>query len=54
MPAVRAGIPTAQDDYEKTEVEGIPFFVRKDMINNSYVVDWSGFWILGQFTVKKK
>lgn len=52
-PAVQAGIPVAQDDYEKTEIEGIPFFIRKDMADKNYEINWVGFWVLGQFVVNE-
>ena len=54
MPAVQAGIPVAQDDYEKTEIEGIPFFVRKDMVDKHYEISYVGFWVFGQFVVSEQ
>jgi len=50
---VQAGIPVAQDDYEKTEIEGVPFFIRKDMVDKSFEINWVGFWVFGQFTVNE-
>ena len=34
------------------EVEGIPFYIRKDLLKNNYEIDWLGLWILGRFLVK--
>ena len=52
-PAVQAGIPVAQDDYERAEIEGVPFFIRKDMVGKSYEIDYAGFWVFGQFVVNE-
>lgn len=52
-PAVKAGTPTEENDYEKTEVEGIPFYIRNDMADKKYSVNWIGFWIFGQFVVEQ-
>ena len=53
-PAVQAGIPVAQDDYEKTEIEGIPLFIRKEMVERHYEISYVGFWIFGQFVVNEQ
>jgi len=50
---VQAGIPVAQDDYERAEIEGVPFFIRKDMVGKSYEIDYAGFWVFGQFVVNE-
>ena len=52
-PAVKAGMPVEVDDYEKKEVEGIPFYIRKDLVNKQFEINWAGFWIFGQFVVKE-
>jgi hypothetical protein len=50
---VQAGIPVTEIDYEKTEIEGIPFFVRKDMVDKKFEIQWVGFWVFGQFVVRE-
>jgi len=52
-PAVQAGIPVEADNYDKKEVEGIPFYIRKDLVNKQFEINWAGFWIFGQFVVKE-
>ena len=51
-PAVKAGAPDEENDYEKKEVEGITIYVPKDMEHEHFEISWVGFWIFGQFTVK--
>ncbi len=50
-PAVQAGIPVKEEEFEKKKIEGIPFFVRKDMLERNFTINWVGFWIFGQFQV---
>jgi hypothetical protein len=52
-PAVQAGIPVTQKDYEEKEIDGIKFYVRKDMLDREYEISWTGFWVFGQFVVKE-
>jgi len=53
-PAVQAGIPKEIDDYNKAEVEGIPFYIRKDLADQVFEIKWVGFWIIGQFVVTER
>ncbi len=50
-PAVHAGVPLNEDDFIKDEIEGVPFFIRKDLVDKSFNINWVGFWIFGNFTV---
>ena len=52
-PAVRAGKAEGNDDYSKTEIEGIDFYVRKDMLDKKYEINWVGLWRIGQFVIKE-
>lgn len=52
-PAVQAGIPVKESDYEKTEIEGVTIYYRKDMADFVFEIQWVGFWIFGQFLVKE-
>jgi len=50
-PAVHAGVPLNEEDFVKDEIEGIPFFIRKDLVDKSFSINWVGFWVFGNFTV---
>jgi len=50
---VQAGTPENESDYEKTTVEGIPFFIRKNLLGKNFEISWVGVWIIGQFVVKE-
>ncbi len=52
-PAVKAGTPVAEKDYKKMKIEGIPFYIREDMVDQKFEIQWVGFWIFGQFVVKE-
>ena len=52
-PAVKAGIPVSEKDFLKTELDGIPFYIRKDMADHKYQINWVGLWIFGQFVVNE-
>jgi len=51
---VKAGKPQVENDYDKTKVEGIPFYIRKDLAQQQFEINWVGFWIIGQFIVKER
>lgn len=53
IPAVRAGKPAEENDFEKTEIESIPFYIRKDMVDKKYSISWVGFWVFGQYVVEQ-
>jgi len=48
---VHAGVPLNEEDFVKDEIEGIPFFIRKDLVDKSYEINWIGFWVFGNFNV---
>jgi len=50
---VKAGKPEEEENYQKTEVEGIPFYVRNEMYGKTFSINWVGFWIFGGFVVKE-
>lgn len=52
-PAVKAGMPETEEDFKKTKVEGITFYVRSDMADQNFEIQWVGFWIFGQFVVRE-
>lgn len=54
-PAVQAGTPDPEtkEEFADTVVEDIPFHIRKSMLDKNYVIDWLGFWIIGQFVVRE-
>ena len=52
-PAVKAGTPEIEKDFIKTKVEGITFYIRKDMADQKFEIQWVGFWIFGQFVVRE-
>jgi len=50
---VQAGKPELEDNYQRKEVDGITFYVRNEMMDKAFVIDWVGIWILGGLTVKE-
>ncbi len=52
-PAVKAGKPALKKDYEETEIEGILFYIRKDLADLVFEINWVGFLFFGQFTVNE-
>lgn len=50
-PAVHAGVPVKEENFVREDIEGIPFFIRKDMIEKGYEINWVGLWIFGSFNV---
>jgi hypothetical protein len=49
---VKAGKPLEENDYRKTEIEGISFYIRNDMADQAFEIQWYGVWVFGQFVVK--
>ncbi len=52
-PAVKAGTPEDESSYEQTEIEGVPFYIHNNFAQKQVEIDWSGFWIFGQYTVSE-
>jgi len=50
---VQAGVPVAEKEYEKSSIDGVKVYIRKDMLDKKYVIDWVGFWIFGRFEVSE-
>jgi hypothetical protein len=48
---VHAGIPVNEEDFVREEIEGVTFYIRKDLANKGFEINWIGFWIFGNFTV---
>jgi len=53
VPAVQAGVPVAEKEYEKSEVSGVKIYIRKDMLDKKYAINWIGLWIFGRFEVRE-
>lgn len=52
-PAVQAGKPELEEKYHQKEVDGITFYIRNEMMDKAYSINWSGFWIFGALVVKE-
>ncbi len=52
-PAVQAGKPELEENFHKKEVDGITFYIRNEMMDKAYKIDWTGVWILGGFVAKE-
>jgi len=50
---VKAGKPEEEENYQKKEIEGIPFYIRNEMFGEAFSINWVGFWIIGSFVVKE-
>jgi hypothetical protein len=48
---VHAGKPVNEENFSREEIEGIPFYIRQDMVNKGFQIKWVGFWIFGNYTV---
>ncbi len=42
-----------EEEYHKEEIDGITFYIRNQMIDKAYSINWSGFWIFGGFVVRE-
>lgn len=52
-PAVQAGEPALEEEYHKKEVDGITFYIRNQMMDKAYSINWTGIWIFGAFVVRE-
>ncbi len=52
-PAVQAGKPELEENFHQKEVDGITFYIRTEMMDKAYAIDWVGIWIFGSLVVKE-
>jgi len=50
---VQAGKPELEENFQQKDVDGITFYIRNEMVDKAYTIDWVGVWILGGFVVKE-
>ena len=53
-PVVRAGKPESEEDYEKTQIEGIDIYLSKDLKKKFFKINRWGWGRIGQFVIKEK
>lgn len=42
-----------EENFHKEEVNGVTFYVRNEMTDKAFLIDWFGVWIFGAPVVKE-